>query len=197
MSENQKQIPGTPITENPDKTINMMGMQVDLSSKLGEELSKILSCQFTEEEMEALLTYIKSDMFTTSKSFNENEKDKVLVKQILKKSYYSDDKYEPASPIVTYVAQEFHRRYKDMIVAEVDKILASEEYVQRIEKIAQDLVDYVSEGYKEDLMNSVRARMCTLADPGMNNFAAANLKQTVQSEINDMLNAYANSIRRY
>ena len=55
MSENQ--IPNTNITENADKTINMMGMQIDLSTRLGEELAKILSCQFTEEEMDALLTY--------------------------------------------------------------------------------------------------------------------------------------------
>jgi hypothetical protein len=150
--------------------------------------------------MDALLTYIKSDMFMTSRAFIDGEKDKIVVKQILREKgdrfYGRPDKYEPSSPTVSYVAQYFHNKYKELLIEKVDEILGSPEYESRIDEIANDIIDYVTEGYKNDLKQSIKDRMCSLSNPGINSYNAANLRETIQEEIRNMISIYSSSIRR-
>lgn len=191
MSENQpKVIPGTNITENPDKTINMMGMQVDLSSKFGEELAKILSCQLTEEEMECLITYLKSEFFDNRYNYT-TQQDEIAIKHVLRKQYsYEDGKYEPQSPIVMEAKKRFDAKIKDELNKKIDEIISSTDYQERIDIIANEIVDYSVEGYKEDMKRAIRYRMgITPTDPDLLSIGGINLRELIRGEITNFISS--------
>lgn len=48
---------------------------------------------------------------------------------------------------------------KEKIIAKVEEIIASPEYLKRADKIAEELVDYATNGYKDDMKAKLKARL--------------------------------------
>ena len=74
------------------------------------------------------------------------------------KNQWGDYK-EKEIPIGELIKNQFNERIKDSLLKKVEEIIASTNYQNKINEIANELVDYSINGYKEDLKNRIRERM--------------------------------------
>jgi uncharacterized protein with ATP-grasp and redox domains len=54
---------------------------------------------------------------------------------------------------------QFNNRIKEELTKKVEEIIATDDYKEKIEEIANELVDYSINGYKEDMKNRIRERL--------------------------------------
>lgn len=66
---------------------------------------------------------------------------------------------EKEIPIGELIKNQFNSRIKEELSKKVEEIIASTDYQKKIEEIANELVDYSINGYKEDMKNRVRERL--------------------------------------
>ena len=98
------------------------------------------------------MKYISSDLFSEQSVYNRETNDYVdkLVVKKREKNQWGDYK-EKEIPIGELIKNQFNERIKDSLLKKVEEIIASTNYQNKINEIANELVDYSINGYKEDL----------------------------------------------
>lgn len=141
--------------------VEVMGINIDISQILGDKIIDQYLAQMSQEDMNKIIEYISSDLWETTY-------DGDLKVRLPKKNQYvlgCNDQ-----PIGLYIKNQFNERIKDELLKKVDEILASENYQKRADEIANELVEYATNGYKEDMKKQIRERLVgnTIGDPFYN-----------------------------
>lgn len=107
----------------------------------------------------------------------------------MKKQYnYDEGKYEPKSPIVMEAKKRFDAKINDELSKKIDEIISSNDYQERINIIANEIVDYSVEGYKEDMKRAIRYRMgITPTDPDLLAISGVNLRELIRGEVTTII----------
>lgn len=130
-----------------DGKIDLMGINIDISTILGDKLVDQFLAQLTPEDMEKLMISIRSDIFDGCGN----------IKNTLPNQYgfgrYSD------KTLVEIIREKFNEKFKEIILEKIDEIINSEEYCQKAEEIANELVEYATEGYKKDMKRRIEERL--------------------------------------
>ena len=136
--------------------MNVMGINIDISQVLGDKIIDQYLSQLKEEDMETLMSYISSDLFT-KECYYSADNEKLKVKERVKDQWgnYKDKEI----PIGELIKNHFNDRIKEELKKKVEQIIASTDYQERIESIANELVEYSINGYKEDMKNRIRERL--------------------------------------
>lgn len=141
--------------------LDVMGINIDISQALGEKIIDQYIANLDEEKMTEIMKYISSDLFTEESIFNDKE-NKWETKFVIKKPV--KDRFGICSstvdiPIGKIIKNKFNERIKEELVKKIDEIITTTEYQEKIDSIANDLIDYAIDGYKEDLKKEIRERL--------------------------------------
>lgn len=140
--------------------VEVMGINIDISQVLGQKIIDQYMAQLSEENIKELLSYISSDLFSETSIFNyENGK---YIKTLKVKEREKDQwgSYrEKEIPIGELIKNHFNERIKEELKKKVEEIIASTDYQNKINEIANELVDYSINGYKDDMKERIRERL--------------------------------------
>lgn len=134
-----------------DGKVDVMGINIDISQVLGQKIVDQYIAQLKDEDIKTLMEYISEDLFTSTYD------DKLVIKRREKDQWGSYREKE--IPIGELIKNQFNSRIKEELSKKVEDIIASTDYQKKIEEIANELVDYSINGYKEDMKNRVRERL--------------------------------------
>ena len=155
-----------------DGKIDLMGINIDISTILGDKLVDQFLAQLTPEDMEKLMISIRSDIFDGYGN----------VKVSLPNQYVGGRNNNKT--LVEIVREKFTEKFKDIILEKVEETINSEEYKQKAKEIANELVEYATEGYKKDMKKRIEERLVgnVLDDQPMYN------NSSLLAIINDVIN---------
>ena len=176
---------GTPIsTEDDEKKlkdgkVEVMGINIDISQILGDKIIDQYLAQMSQEDINKIIEYISSDLW-------KKNYDGSLEVQISKKNGYGFRSGNQS--IGDYIKQRFNERIKDELLKKVDEIISSEDYQKKADEIANELVEYATNGYKEDMKRQIRERLVgnVIGDPFHNG-------QSLQEIIDERIQKFSRS----
>lgn len=146
--------------ELKDGKMDLMGINIDISQVLGEKIVDQYLAQINEADMRKIFDYISSDLWKNTKVYDEKTgsmQDTLIVKTRTKNQW--GEYKEKEIPIGELIKNNFNNRIKEELKNKVEEIIASADYQDKIEEIANDLVDYSINGYKEDMKQRIRERL--------------------------------------
>ena len=140
--------------------LDVMGINIDISQVLGQKIVDQYMAQLDEEQMKSLMDYISSDLFKTTSYYDWEKKEqvsKMVIKERTKDSWGRWNETE--RPIGELIKAKFNERINEELKKKVEEIISTADYKEKIEQIANELVDYSVNGYKEDMKNRIRERL--------------------------------------
>lgn len=163
--------------ENLEKTgkINMLGVNLDIAATMGGILAEQYFAQIPETTIQELYDHISSDLFTKSmyephnlrvKTSKNNWNDKILADRL---------------------KDTFNSMAKDRIAEKCDELLKSEKYTKMIDEIAEEVVEYTVNGYREDLKNRVKERLVNNVTSEYPWYGGMNLIDIINQELDKKL----------
>ena len=155
----EEQLKEMGITPNlPEGNVNMMGINIDISKTIGNTIAEQYLAQLSPELMEVLMNFITSDLFATQSRYDYTEgitKEIQIVKESKKNSWGNIEKYS----IGDLIKEKFNKRIEEELKKKVEEIIASADYQERIDKIANELVEYSINGYANDMKERILERL--------------------------------------
>ena len=155
----------TPKIENG--TMNLMGMQMKISDIIGDKLVDQFIATISPEQMESISKVLFDEVFETvsREEYDDSEKKYKRIQSVQFKKEAKCDSYSSCWGRTEYTTVYERAKstvsslYGEMIEEKVKEYIASDEYKEKAEKIAKTIVDYALEGYKDDVIKSVRERL--------------------------------------
>lgn len=140
--------------------VEVMGINIDISQVLGQKLVDQYLAQLKEEDVNKILSYISNDLFceTSVYNYDTGERTKELTVRERKKDQWGRC-VDGEIPIGELIKKHFNERIKEELKKKVEEIIASSDYQNKIDEIANELVEYSINGYKEDMKDRIRERL--------------------------------------
>lgn len=140
--------------------VEVMGINIDISQVLGQKIIDQYIAQLSEEHINKLFTYISSDLFCEDSVFNfvDNRYDRILKVKTREKDQWGNYR-DKEIPIGELIKNQFNERIKEELKKKVEEIIVSTDYQNKINEIANELVDYSINGYKDDMKERIRERL--------------------------------------
>ena len=143
-----------------DGKLEMMGINIDISQILGQKIVDQYIAQISEEDMKTVMDYISADLFSETSVYNYElgeRVNKLTIKERAKDRWGSYTTKE--IPIGEIIRNQFNERIKEELKKKVEEIIATNDYQQKVDEIANELIDYSINGYKEDMKQRIRERL--------------------------------------
>lgn len=160
--------------------LNALGVDIKISDIIGEKLINQWMAQLSEEDMQSIFQQINAEIF----SYNEPKK----IKMHTGTGWNSSDTF-----IWESTKKAIAKQLGDDINAKIEAIISSEEFQKKSEEIAQELVDYATEGYKQDLKDRIRQRLVANVIVDEPSYGVYSLRDIIHQEIN----SFASNGQRY
>ena len=144
--------------KNFDGTMNLNGIDLRIGDILGDKLVDQYIGRLTDDDMNLLFKACDEMIFNEEYDYATKGGKKVVRLTQTRKNSYGSTITEDV-PFWKYTQKEINERFQNIIKDRVVKLLESDEYKKKAEQIAQDIVDYAMEGYKEDMKERIRERM--------------------------------------
>lgn len=157
--------------------VEVMGINIDISQVLGQKIVDQYIAQLDEQRINELMDYISSDLFKTTSYYDWEKKEQVSKMVIKKREKDGWGSYkEKEVPIGELIKNQFNERIKEELLKKVEEIVASTDYQKKIDEIANELVDYSINGYKQDMK-------CRILDRLIGNTSNVPLVDVIRTEI--------------
>lgn len=175
-----------------DGKMEVMAININISEILGDKIIDQYLAQLTDDEMKVIMEYISADFLVKKEesqyNFDNKEYEKVLkieIKERKKDGYghYHDSKYT----IGELIRSKFNERIKEELTKKIEEIIATADYQEKINQIADELVDYAINGYKEDLKNTLRDNLVRNVLYPEPNYGGESLTNVVHRIINQRI----------
>ena len=143
---------------------NVLGLEVQFSKMLGDVIVENYLKQLTEDDMKMLIDYISQDLFEEYEDWSKDKKDSDFIKKRIKDNWtestgYGYSRSETVYSVGGKIREMFNKRISEELQKKIEDIIATKDYQDKIEAMAQEIVEYSVEGYKEDLKESIREKM--------------------------------------
>lgn len=172
--------------------IDVMGINIDISQVLGQKIVDQYIAQLTEEDMQAVLDFISQDFFVKKKcdvfNYDTQKYDTKMVAYVKEREKDQWGRYKDNNlTIGELIKNQFNNRIKEELTKKVEEIVATSDYQEKIEQIANELVDYSVNGYKEDMKNRIRERLVGNIMDASPYYGGIDLRYIIQEEVNRMI----------
>lgn len=173
--------------------IELAGINIDISQVLGQKIVDQYMAQITEDDMNAIMNYISSDFFIKKKqevfNYDTQQYDSKMVAYVKERETDRWGNYKTRElTIGELIRKQFNERIREELTKKVEEIIATSDYQEKIEQIANELVDYSINGYKEDMKARVRERLVNnVMDPNPY-YGGMSLLTIINSEIDKRMN---------
>lgn len=184
--------PTANVSQNEYGKSQVLGLDIQFSKMLGDVVVENYLKQLTEDDMKLITDYMTQDLFDYEKVVDWNTHEEHL-KKIVKQDWEtrgsgswscSSEKHESVG---TQVKKMFNARFKAEMQKKIDEIIQSDEYAEKIDGIAHEIVDYCIEGYKEDLKNSIREKMIGNVMHNIPYYGGISLHDVIHQELSDYI----------
>lgn len=167
-----------------DGKMDIMGINIDISQVLGQKIVDQYIAQLSDENMQEILSYISSDLFQETSVYNYETGEMVKTLKVKQREkdqwgYYK----EKEIPIGELIKNKFNSRINEELSKKVEEIIASTDYQKKIDEIANELVDYSINGYKEDMKARIRERLIGNVIDGSPQYCGISLLSLINQEI--------------
>ena len=167
-----------------DKSVKVsaLGIDVDISSILGEKIIDQVMARLTPEQMNELVDYVISNLFVK----NKYDPGKIEILDDDSDTRRKESSFYGRNPRI-YLSDVLRSKVSSVlsqnIVDECIKIIETDEYKEKAKEIAEEIVEYATEGYKKDMKTRIYERMVndTISSEPMYNHV--NLRGIIQEEI--------------
>lgn len=172
--------------------IDVMGINIDISQVLGQKIVDQYMAQLTEEDMQTVLDYISQDFFVKKKqnifNYDTNQYDYKMVACVKEREKDNWGNYKNQNlTIGELIKKQFNERIREELTKKVEEIIATTDYQEKIEQIANELVDYSVNGYKEDMKDRIRERLVGNVMDGAPYYGGISLLSVINNEIDKRL----------
>ena len=184
-----------PVGDN--KSLDVDGLKVDMSVAIGDFFVKKLMAEMTEPDFKKLYDAILSDVFTCSDYELDHCKTEKERKEYIEKfgmlGKVKEDRTDrwgnvEEYSLAGYARKRFDEKFKDDIIKRINEIMNTEDYQSRVDKVAHEILDYATEGWKNDAINRIR---CAMIDDRLNGgFYGVSLRSIIQEEISKFSRNY-------
>lgn len=157
--------------------MNLAGININLAEIMGGKIVDQYFAQLDEEHMSAILNYINDTVFE-EKKFNWQD---IKIKE--KTGYYYNDQ-----TLMQRVKNEFAKQTQDMLMEKVKEIIESQNFKDQVDEIANELVQYAIEGYKEDLQKYLREKLVYNVLRPEPTYGGMSLSSYIEQTVRNILN---------
>lgn len=165
-------------------------INITVEEFIGECLAKKFIDSLTEEQINSVMEYAYSDLFKTEKNYSNDpeETEKIVVKteNDLPRDRWGDIDYKHPN-LGYYTKEKFNEKFKELIVKKVDELISTDKYQEKATQIAEELVEYATYGYKEDLKERIRQRLVGNLVDTAPAYAGMGLIEIIRNEVNNMI----------
>lgn len=142
--------------------MNIMGVNVSIGDIVGKKIAEQFIAKLTPEEMDALTDFLKADIFTkkygTDVTVVKNN-NQWKVDNIHDTGYRSSYSLTETYTLAEHAKDGFARAISEDLLKKIDEIVETDEYKNKIDSMAHEILDYAVEGYKKDLLNRIKERL--------------------------------------
>lgn len=169
--------------------MDVMGINIDISQILGQKIVDQYIAQLTEDDMNTIMDFISKDFLVKKNqsvfNYDTNKYDEKMVVTIKEseKDYWGNPKTSQLT-IGEIIRKQFNERIKEELAKKVEEIIATTDYQEKIEEIANELVDYSVNGYKEDMKNRIRERLVGNVMDASPYYSGVSLHYLIEEAIN-------------
>ncbi len=172
--------------------MDVMGINIDISQVLGQKIVDQYMAQLTEEDMQTVLDYISQDFFVKKNqsvfNYDTNKYDYKMVACVKEREKDNWGNYKSNQlTIGELIKNQFNNRIREELTKKVEEIIATTDYKEKIEQIANELVDYSINGYKEDMKNRIRERLVGNVMNATPYYDGVDLRYLINEEISKRL----------
>lgn len=172
--------------------IDVAGINIDISQILGQKIVDQYIAQLTEEDMQTILDFISQDFFVKKKqnifNYDTNQYDTKMVAYVKEREKDNWGYYKTKDlTIGELIKSKFNEKIREELTKKIEEIVATSDYQEKIEQIANELVDYSISGYKADMKNRIRERLVGNIMDAAPYYDGVNLRYLIQDEVNRML----------
>lgn len=169
-----------------DGKLNVLGMDVRISDIVGEKLVTQWMSQLSAEQVAAITKALDEYVFNVYTADD-------ITRYTLNKTQRVNSWKDKDTLIWEAAKKLIQERIGQDINDKVEEIICSDAYKKRVNSIAEELVEYATEGYKNDLKEGLRERLvCNVIDPEPK-FA----HRTLHSIVNEILDERMDNASNY
>lgn len=149
---------GTPI--NTDENIPSVQQTLDAAVKqmIDKAIAEKTVENLSEEQMDAIMDYVQQEIFRVEYVEDPNTGE-TTKKYALNKSFDNID-YATRCKFLEPAKKQFGRKINMDITNRINEIIDSSDYHAMVDQYAKEIVQYATEGWKDDMMKAIRTRLC-------------------------------------
>lgn len=177
---------------NIDKygNLNLNGLNIHIAGAVGDVIVAEFMKTITAEEKDAIISKLKEEVFETRHVYdsNNNPIDKVFFKTEQKVQSGSScwSRTETIETPVYKIAQDKIREVmSDEIIKQVKEITETDEFLERCNGIANEIIDSAIDNWKESLKKRVYERLVGNVLDGMPHYDNISLRTIINEEIDN------------
>ena len=161
----------------------VMGINLDVSSVIAGEIVKKFFASISEEQMKQIVDSISEDIL--GKDYDGN----MIVK--FSKETYAYYGNQRKITLGDEIKKSFDAKVKEDLLNECLKIIETKDYKDKVHKWAEEIVDYINEGYKDEIRNNLYHKLVGQAidTTGAIQYNGATLRNIIQEEISKALHS--------
>lgn len=172
--------------------MDVMGINIDISQVLGQKIVDQYMAQLTEEDMNTIMDFISKDFFVKKSqsvfNYDTSQYDTKMVAYVKEREKNQWGSYKTNEMTIgELIKKQFNDRIREELTKKIEEIIATSDYQEKIEQIANELVEYSVNGYKEDMKNRIRERLVGNVMDAAPYYDGVNLRYLIQEEVNRML----------
>lgn len=139
----------------------VLGLEMQFSKMLGDVIVENYINNLSEEDMKMITDFMTQDLFEYQRDWTSDDPE--AKQKFVKKNWKEADGpgwcTKEVKSIGTQVKEMFNARIKEELQKKIEEIVKSSDYQENVDAIANEIVDYCINGYKEDLKNSIREKL--------------------------------------
>lgn len=137
----------------------VLGLEMQFSKMLGDVIVENYINNLSEDDMKLITDFITQDLFEYKRDWSSNNPE--AMKKFVKENWKEGSSWSSreVKSIGTQIKEMFNARIKEELQKKIEEIVKSSDYQEKIDSIANEIVDYCINGYKEDLKNSIREKL--------------------------------------
>lgn len=168
--------------------LDVMGINIDISQVLGQKIIDQYIAQLTEDDMKTIMDFISQDFFIKKSqqvfNYDTNKYDTKMIAYVKEREKNQWGSYKTNEMTIgELIKQQFNKRISEELTKKVEEIIATSDYQEKIEQIANELINYSINGYKEDMKNRIRERLVGNVMDATPYYDGIDLKYLINEEI--------------
>ena len=140
---------------------NVLGIEFSINDILSKTIIDKYLSTLTQEDLDILYKGLNSALFDY-KSIYDDEQGHMVSKKTLKTKVTIKDQYgyskEEMTPLYKYLSSKVQEELCKDVTEKVTAITQTDEYKNKVDQMANEIIEYATEGWKNEVKESIRAR---------------------------------------